>query len=339
MSSLPFKVSWCSPSNIAFIKYWGKKGPQLPSNPSLSMSLKECHTKTTILFSEASALKVDLKLDGCREDKFTFKIKNYLESLVGEYPFLNHLQVDIETHNTFPHGTGIASSASGLSALALGLTDFIFSFQDRRGDQDFFQLASSLARRASGSACRSVYGGFVTWGEWGNGVGSDLFADPIDVHSSLKNLRDSIIVVDSKEKSVSSTSGHGQMTQHFFSEARFNQAKFHFNQIVPAMKTGDFEVVGRILESEALSLHAMMLTSPSPYTLLKPSTLKAIEMIRQFRHDSQIGLYFTLDAGPNLHLIYPESEASKVLTFIQHELTPLAEKIIHDEIGEGPFRC
>ena len=99
--------------------------------------------------------------------------------------------------------------------------------------------------------------------------------------------------------------------------------------------------MGNILESEALSLHAMMMTSPNPYILIKPKTLVAMEMIRIFREETKLPLYFTLDAGPNLHLIYPSTHLNKIQTFIQHELSPLALKVIEDERGEGPrkFSC
>ena len=106
-----------------------------------------------------------------------------------------------------------------------------------------------------------------------------------------------------------------------------------------ALKNGDMELVGRILESEALSLHAMMLTSPQAYTLLKPQTLSVINMIWSFRRETKLPLYFTLDAGPNLHLIYPEAYEQKIQTFINYELLPMAENVIHDQRGEGPQKC
>jgi diphosphomevalonate decarboxylase len=97
--------------------------------------------------------------------------------------------------------------------------------------------------------------------------------------------------------------------------------------------------MGRVMESEALSLHAMMLTSPEAYTLLKPNSIAAMEMIWAFRRETKLPLYFTLDAGPNLHLIYPQSHEHKIKTFISHELSPLAQKVIEDERGEGPVKC
>ncbi len=322
--------SWRSPSNIALVKYWGKKGHQIPANPSLSMTLKECFTETQVKFEPAPKLSVTVNLDGKTNDKFALKIEKYLRSLKAELPWIESLSVHVDTRNTFPHGTGIASSASGLSAFALCLTDYLQSSRD----ENFLKRASYLSRLASGSACRSVYGGFTTWGDE-----SDLYASPFEVHKDLAHLHDTIVVVSSAEKSVSSTAGHDRMSEHAFREARYVQARNNFQLMKAALKSGDMKEVGRITENEALSLHAMMLTAPESFTLLKPQTLMAIELIRDFRRESGLGLYFTLDAGPNLHLIYPDEGARKIETFIDHELGPLSEKIIKDTRGEGPTPC
>lgn len=322
--------SWRSPSNIALVKYWGKKGHQLPANPSLSMTLKECYTETRVTFSPAAKLDVVVNFEGKENEKFATKIIKFLNSLEAELPWIKGLSLQIDTKNTFPHGTGIASSASGMSALALCLTDYMQPTMD----DEFMNRASFLARLASGSACRSVYGGFATWGDQ-----SDYHATPFEVHKDLAHLHDTIVVVSSGEKSVSSTAGHDRMTEHAFKEARYIQAKQNFDRMKAALTSGDMEEVGRITENEAFSLHAMMMTAPESFTLLKPNTLAAIELLRDFRRESKLPVYFTLDAGPNLHLIYPEEGARKIETFIEHELKPLSEKIIKDQRGEGPVPC
>lgn len=330
MKPIPFETGWRSPANIAFVKYWGKKGHQIPANPSLSMTLKECTTETFVTFAPADNLKVELFLDGVKEEKFGAKIQKYIESL-SDYSFLKNVHYTIKTKNTFPHGTGIASSASGLSAFALCLTDYLYAMNPGK---DFFQDASNFSRLASGSACRSVYGGFTTWGDE-----SDLHASPFEVHPELAHLKDSVLVISGEEKKVSSTAGHGRMGEHAFAEARYVQAKDNFKKMASALKSGDIEAMGRILESEALTLHAMMMTSPEAYTLLKPNTLTAIDKIWNFRRETKLPLYFTLDAGPNLHLIYPDYQQNKIKTFISNELTQFSEKIIEDERGEGPVKC
>jgi diphosphomevalonate decarboxylase len=325
-----FKTSWTSPANIAFVKYWGKKAYQIPANPSLSMTLKECATTTEVHFSSADKLSVQLKLQDLHDEKFSQKIKTFLEKLTSEFSFLAKTSFDIKTSNTFPHGAGIASSASGLSAFALCLAEFI-EFKTEKQNVPFFQRASYLSRLASGSACRSVYGGYVSWGDQ-----SDEYATSVEAHPCFKKLHDTILVISSEEKKVSSTSGHGFMSDHFFAQSRFAQARHNFTDCLSALKCGDMEKMGEILEMEALSLHAMMLTSPTPYTLLKPKSLEAIDKIWKFRAETKLPLYFTLDAGPNLHLIYSTEFQAQIHPFIQAELKPLTEKIIEDQTGEGP---
>lgn len=334
-----FESSWTSPANIAFVKYWGKKSHQIPANPSLSMTLSECTTTTKTKFQAANGLSVRLKLNGKSEEKFATKIKDYLESLQDELPWILNLSVEIETSNTFPHGAGIASSASGLSAFALTLTEFLTHLKSDPDEALFLNRASYLSRLASGSACRSVYGGFTSWGDSALPDSSDLFATSFTVHPELASLNDTVLVINSEEKTISSRSGHGRMNEHFFAEARYSQARDNFSRCISALQRGEMDDVGIILEAEALALHAMMLTSPEPYTLLNPNTLSAINAIWDFRKETKLPLYFTLDAGPNLHLIYPEAQNNKITTFISHELTPLAENIIHDKTGIGPKKC
>ena len=339
VTPIVFESAWEAPSNIAFVKYWGKKGHQIPANPSLSMALKECRTKTKTLFSPSNELQVNLTLEGESNSKFAQKIRNYLESLQSELPWIMNLNVSIDTSNTFPHGAGIASSASGLSAFALTFADYLKALNPNDDHSLFMKRASHLARLASGSACRSVFGGFSTWGVSDLPGATDLYASPLEVHPELSYLQDTVLVVSGAEKNISSTDGHGRMSEHFFAEARFSQAKVHFSACAQALKTGDIEAVGKILESEALSLHAMMLTSPSAYTLLKPNTLTAIEAIWRFRRETKLPLYFTLDAGPNLHLIYPVQDKKKIELFISHTLSPQSEKVIYDCTGDGPKPC
>ncbi len=334
-----FESSWESPANIAFVKYWGKKGHQLPANPSVSMTLKECKTSTKTKFSLSNNLTVELKLDGQKNERFAQKIKSYLEGLQTELPWISNLSVEIETANTFPHGTGIASSASGLSAFVLTFVDYLKHLNPEGDHALFLKRASYLSRLASGSACRSIYGGFVAWGDSAQVETSDLYASPVDVHADLASLQDTVLVVSGKEKNVSSRAGHGLMGDHPFALSRFAQANANFSQCISALKSGDIEALGKILETEALSLHAMMLTSSTPYILLKPNTLAAIDAIWDFRRETKLPLYFTLDAGPNLHLIYPEEFKSKIFTFITHELSALSEQIIDDKVGTGPRKC
>lgn len=339
VSNSEFESTWESPANIAFVKYWGKKGHQIPANPSLSMTLSECRTTTKTRFTPSDRLSVKLQFEGKSDLVFAAKIEKYILSLQEELPCLKNLSFDICTENTFPHGAGIASSASGMSAFALTLANYL-NFLSPDGDELLFlKRASYLSRLASGSACRSVYGGFSHWGESEVEGATDNYAVPFAVHKSLSMLHDTILVIDSSEKKVSSRMGHGLMSEHNFAESRFIQARQHFAICFSALKSGDVETLGNILESEALSLHAMMLTSPDPYILMKGNTLLAIEAIWAFRRETKLPLFFTLDAGPNLHLIYPDSHGPKVIPFIREVLSAFSERIIFDHVGKGPQKC
>jgi len=226
-----------------------------------------------------------------------------------------------------------------MSAFALTLADYLKHLNNDEDESLFYKRASYLSRLASGSACRSVYGGFSLWGESEVLGSTDKYAVPMEAHSSLSSLHDTILVIDSSEKKVSSRMGHGRMKEHCFSESRFTQARANFSKCVLALQTGDMDLLGPIIESEALSLHAMMLTSPEPYILMKGNTLTLIEAIWAFRRETKLPLYFTLDAGPNLHLIYPDSYKAKIQAFVNEVLSPYCERIIFDQVGKGPRKC
>lgn len=342
----PGAVRWRSPSNIALIKYWGKHGDQLPRNPSVSFTLDGAATDTTLRYErrheDGEGADVHLSLDGKPNEAFTARTKKYIERLFPVYPFLKQLSIRIETSNSFPHSAGIASSASGMSALALCLVSLEEAFFEPFKDQaDFKAKASYLARLGSGSACRSVYGGSVVWGKLPGLPGSsDEYAVAINerVHATFQNYHDDILLISKSEKSVSSRAGHQLMEGNPYATARYAQATKRTDEMISVLQQGNVERFGELLESDALTLHALMMASHPPYLLLRPNTLQAIERIQWFRTDNDIPLYFTLDAGPNLHLLYPESAAAAVKTFIREQLLYFCEDKMYlaDRVGKGP---
>src|SRR5690554_1828740 len=270
-------VSWQSPSNIALVKYWGKYGEQLPMNSSISFTLKNSHTNTTIFFEPKSSgeFEFEVFLDGKRESSFEPKILKFFERIEKYISFLRDYKFRIETSNSFPHSSGIASSASGMSALALCLVNMEVQLQSGMDGQSLseaeIQKASFLARLGSGSACRSLEGPLIVWGVHPEIEGSsNLFGTkfPFKIHPKFSNYRDCILLVDKGEKQVSSTVGHDLMHKHPFAEQRFEQAQSNLSKLIPILKNGDIPEFIKIVESEALSLHAMMLTS-MPYFILK----------------------------------------------------------------------
>lgn len=340
------EVAWKSPSNIALVKYWGKYGVQLPCNPSISFTLNNSCTTTKITYSpkKGEELNVHFELSGNREPKFEEKIKKYFLSIQEEVSFIEHFDYKIESSNSFPHSTGIASSASGMSAIALCLCTIEKDLGlANLSDEAFMQKASHLARLGSGSACRSLYGGLVSWGETQDLDGaSNLYGTPFtdNLHDVFKTYQDTVLIVDETEKKVSSRIGHGLMEGNPFSEQRFVQANDNLKKIKAVLQSGDQDEFIKIVESEALTLHAMMMTSDPYYLLMRPNTLVIIEKIFAYREKTGLPVCFTLDAGPNIHLLYPENIKEEIKEFINSELKSyLAHgKFIDDCVGNGPER-
>ncbi len=335
-------VSWQSPSNIALIKYWGKYGEQLPMNPSISFTLENCHTKTSVSYEpkNSDGFEFEVFLDGKKETSFEPKIQKFFERVEVYLPFLKDFKFKIETSNSFPHSSGIASSASGMSALSLCFMDMEQQMQPCIADWYLKEKASFLARLGSGSACRSVEGPLIVWGEHKEIEGStNLFGTqyPFEVHRNFQNYQDTILLVDKGEKQVSSTLGHDLMLDHPFAEERFRQAKNNLSKLIPILKSGNLLEFIKIVESEALSLHAMMMTSMPYFILMKPNTLEILNRIWKFREETNSNVCFTLDAGANVHVLYPESEKETVLQFIKNELLLFCKngEFIADEVGLG----
>ncbi|MCD2257790.1 diphosphomevalonate/mevalonate 3,5-bisphosphate decarboxylase family protein [Psychroserpens luteolus] len=335
--------TWSSPSNIALVKYWGKKEHQIPENPSVSFTLDHCKTITTLSFSKketASEFSFEVYLDDEKKDDFKPKIETFFKRIEHYVPFLKTYHFKIETANTFPHSSGIASSASGMSALALCLMSIERALLGDISEAMFNQKASFLARLGSGSACRSIEGDLIVWGTHQEIEGSsDLFGVkyPYEVHQKFKNYQDTILLVDKGEKQVSSTVGHNLMHNHPFAHRRFEQAHEHMSQLISIFKNGDVDTFIKIVESEALTLHAMMMTSMPYFILMKPNTLEIINKIWTYRNRTNSKVCFTLDAGANVHVLYPENEKETVLDFIKNELVGYCQNghYISDQIGFG----
>jgi diphosphomevalonate decarboxylase len=202
------------------------------------------------------------------------------------------------------------------------------------------QKASFLARLGSGSASRSIEGPLVVWGAHQEIPGSsDLFGVPFnfEVHPNFKEYCDTILLVDKGVKQVSSTVGHQLMFNHPFAEQRFEQANSNVSRLSEILQNGDIKAFISLVESEALTLHAMMMTSDPYFILMKPNTLEIINKIWSYRDEKNSNLCFTLDAGANVHMLYPKSEEEKVMQFIEDELSKYCQKnhYICDEVGQG----
>lgn len=336
------KVEHRAPSNIALVKYWGKKDEQIPMNPSISFTLSNSYTETIMEMAPrtdfTTSFQIDFFFDKEPKDNFLPKIETFFTRIRNYIPFLRDYYFIVRTRNSFPHSSGIASSASGMAALAVCLMKIEKLFAPEMSDQFFHEKASFLARLGSGSACRSTYGGLVIWGAHSAvPESSNFYGVPLrDTHEIFDTYQDSILLIDKGQKPVSSSMGHKLMIDHPYAEARFAQARQNITLLKEVLTQGDLNEFNRIVESEAIALHAMMLTSNPYYILMRPNTLSAIERIWYFRASTNTPICFTLDAGANIHLLYPESEKEKVLPFIEEGLRPLCQDgdILYDYVGK-----
>ncbi|MDH4466865.1 MAG: hypothetical protein QE271_02300 [Bacteriovoracaceae bacterium] len=333
------RASFVGHSNIALVKYWGKTSkayddgvidPQIPLNPSLSFTLKHAKTFMDIQWREVA-------LPENAEDKI-FSITDFLFEQSPNVAFAKNLtqkinrlsklvhwkcgaEIKISSSNTFPHSSGIASSASSMSCLSKFLRQFL--------REDTLDNAAQVARILSGSASRSLYPGFVSWEEK-----SIAPVESQNISPLFKNLKDCILIVDSGAKEVSSSQGHETMQNHPFMQGRIDQAKKNFGALLNILKSEDFFSFAELIESEALSLHAMMMSSNQSYLLLRPNTLTIIDLIRKQRLLWGWKVSFTLDAGANVHLIYSGDNYARVIDWVERSLTSYLEdgKFFDDEI-------
>ena len=289
-------------------------------------------------FSAGEEFSVQTFLAGNEEQKFAEKIEKYFKNIEQYLPWILKGKYVIRTENTFPHSSGIASSASGFGAIAKCLMQLDAAFQEVYRKK-YHWKSLVLARLGSGSACRSLYNGLVVWGNTKEVEGSsDLYAVQYpndEIHPVFKNFNDWVLLIHEGEKSVSSTVGHGLMKTNPYAERRFQEAHENFATLKDILKTGDLEGFIKLTEHEALTLHALMMMSDPAFILMKTGTLEVINKIWEFRRITGLPLFFTLDAGANVHLLFPNDiESDKIKIFIKQELLPFTQNggVVKDEM-------
>ena len=342
-SPISGKVSWASPSNIALVKYWGKYGQQFPQNPSLSFTLSNCVTTTALAFvpkEGQNGFSFSFRFEGEEAPAFHPKMEAFFERIVDYCPYLLNHELIIESSNSFPHSSGIASSASSMSALALALLSIEQQAGGLTDPAQFNKKASFLARLGSGSAARSIQGPMMSWGETTAIAGSSqAFGSVIqeNIHPVFTTYQDTILIIDKGQKKVSSTLGHQLMENHPYAKTRFEQAHQHVERLLHIMAEGNLNDFMSLVELEALTLHALMMASNPYFVLMQPNTLAVLNKLWDFRADTKLPLCFTLDAGANVHLLYPETHKAAILSFIKTELVSLCEngQYIEDQVGAG----
>lgn len=282
-----------APVNIALSKYWGKRQTELnlPTNSSLSISLPGLGTKTQIRLIESDQHQACLNGKAlATDDPFAQRLAQFLTPFSPE-----GLVFNVDTHNSVPTAAGLASSASGYAALVLALND-LFNWQ-----LDLKTL-SILARIGSGSASRSVYNGFALWHKGTRDDGMDSFAEPID--QIWPDLCIGLVKVNTAQKPIGSTAGMQQTVKHCeLYQAWPAQAERQVKVIAQAIQQLDFSLLGETAEHNALSMHATMIATWPPILYWQAESVIAMQKVWQLRQQG-IEVYFTMDAGPNLKLLF-----------------------------------
>ena len=287
-----------APANIALCKYWGKRDAELnlPVNSSLSISLGKLGTHTVVKFTK-TADKVFLNGKTAPKD-FSARVSTYLNLFRKEGQFF-----EVRTKNNIPTAAGLASSASGFAALVKSLDQlFGWGFNSRE--------LSMLARLGSGSASRSLYDGFAVWHAGARADGMDSYAE--ELSNDWKNLRVGILEVSKDRKKTGSTDGMNRTreTSELY-ESWPAQAECDFDELRTAIAAQDFPMLGKTAENNALAMHATMLAAWPPLCYWKPQSVALMQKVWQAREDG-LEIYFTMDAGPNLKLLFLEKDARAV---------------------------
>lgn len=294
-------------SNIALAKYWGKRDVKinLPAVGSISLTLSELRTETEVRFSTSA--DEDRVWEGDREadPAFTGRVSRFLD-LIRKRANTDR-KAHVRTTNNFPTGAGLASSASGFAALTLASCHAL-------GLKLKPTELSALARQGSGSAARSIFGGFVEWRRGELPDGSDSNAVPIAGREHW-DLRMAIAVTSEQKKAASSTAGMELTRQHSpYYSAWVERSESTLHAMRDAIATRDFTRVGELSEASALAMHAVMISCNLLYW--NPATVALLHAVAEFRR-SGLECYATIDAGPQVKVLCQPSELSTLASKLQ----------------------
>ena len=298
-------------TNIALIKYWGKENQELiiPMNNSLSLTLDAFYTETEVTFSKE--LKEDqFYLDNQWQDsKATLKVSRFLDFVRSKTD--SSLRAVVKSKNFVPTAAGLASSASGLAALAGAASDALNLNLTP-------EELSRLARRGSGSACRSIYGGFA---EWQKGY-SDETSYAVQIPSSdfENDLSMIFVVVNDAQKDISSRDGMQRTVEtSAFYDGWLQTVPQDLAKAKKAIKEKDFIALGEVSESSALKMHGTTLAATPPFTYWSAESMKVMSLVRQIRIGG-LPCYFTMDAGPNVKLLVERKNEAALLSAMSAHL-------------------
>ncbi|HXF70512.1 MAG TPA: diphosphomevalonate decarboxylase [Thermoflexus sp.] len=311
--------------NIAFIKYWGNRDDQLrlPANPSLSMNLGALSTITTVTFLDEEGPDV-LILNGVQvEGSARDRVEAFLNHVRGIAGYRGRAVV--ESRTDIPAGVGLASSAAAFAALAVAATAALNLHLSERE-------LSIIARLGSGSACRSVPPGFVEWVAGERHEDSYAYSIAPPEHWALWDV---IAIVSEQHKAVGSTEGHRRAATSPLHALRVATAPERLARCREAILRRDFESLTEIIETDAIWMHAVMMTSRPPLFYWEPATITVLQAVRRWR-DGGLPVAFTLDAGPNVHIMCPEEVVPELTRRLQ--AVPGVRRVLTSGPGGGAHR-
>jgi diphosphomevalonate decarboxylase len=292
--------------NIALIKYWGDLDPDLhiPANSSISMNLDELYTRTSVSF-DPSLNRDNFTLDGRQIEASSLERVSIFLDRVRQMAGISTFAC-IKSHNNFPAGTGIASSASGFAALSLAASKAAGLDLDE-------STLSRLARTGSGSACRSIPGGFVEW--QAGRTDQDSYAHSI-ASPEHWDLVDCIVVVSQEQKTVSSRQGHSLAGTSILQSIRVDDAPRRLNICRTAILQRDFDALAGVVELDSNLMHAVMLTSIPSLIYWEPPTVLIMQAIQSWRKGG-LPVCYTIDAGPNVHVLCTKEYSREIADRLQ----------------------
>lgn len=316
------RVTVIAPSNIAIIKYWGKRGDEklnLPLNSSLSITLDEqlsvitrisLHDKDEIIINNRVLSENEMR-------EYAGRVIQKFRSIASK-----DFHVKVESNAKFPINAGLASSAAGIAALTFGLNELL------ELNLPLKEL-SKIARLGSGSACRSMFGGFVIWERGVRDDGEDSYCYQLFPKDYWKELVDIIVIVSEEEKKVSSRRGMMRSVETSeLMECRLKFVEKTFNEVIDAIRNKDEKKFYYYIMRHSNSMHAVILDSWPSFFYLNDISLKIMEWIQDFGKAA-----YTFDAGPNPHIFTTEKNVKEIMEFLS---TLNVKRIIISRVGEGP---
>ena len=310
-------------SNIAFIKYWGKKDEilRLPTNGSISMNLSGLYTDTTVEFIP-SLTQDDITIDGKKDAQKALRVTSHLDRVraLGK----TNGKARVVSQSNFPSGAGLSSSASGFASLTVAATQSLgLTLSERE--------LSILARLGSGSACRSIPDGFVEWKD--ATTSEESYAETLFPHDYW-DIVDIVVLTSAEQKYIPTSQGQERAKTSIFFQERLRHMKNKIEQCRRHLQERDFTALGILSEMEALEMHAVMITSWPALLYWLPGTLAVMQAVQKWREEG-LAVYFTINTGQNVHILCQQKDKEQVMKLVS--TLPDVQKVIANQVSRGTY--